>query len=134
MKGGRKRDCMEVEDQAESRKKLDEQREKMQKELREVDRLSFVSKEMPESIQESLQHQLQDVEKRRNDLMPEHQKVQKRSQKIQSFQDKRRNLQKESTAAKEEMWKIRDEIDWKEERFRLLSDKVDKNRMADAEM
>ena len=31
------------------------------------------------------------------------------------------------------MWKIRKEIDWKEERFRLLSDKVDKNRMADAE-
>ena len=48
----------------------------MQKELREVDRLSFVSKEMQECIKESLQHQLQDVEKRRNELMPE--KVQKR--------------------------------------------------------
>ena len=72
---------------------------------------------------EPLQHQLQDVEKRRNELMPGHQKVQKRSQKIQSLQDKRTHLQKESTAAKEEMRKIREEIDWKEERFRLLSDK-----------
>ena len=54
--------------------------------------------------------------------MPEHQKAQKRTQQIQSLQDKRRNLQKESLAA------------WKEERFRLLSDKVGKNRMADAEM
>ena len=32
------------------------------------------------------------------------------------------------------MRKIREEIDRNEERFRLLSDKVDKNRMADAEM
>ena len=77
-------DCMEVEDEAESRKKLDEPRKKMQKELREVHRLSFVSKEMQESIKESLQNWLQDVEKRRKDLMPEHQKVRKRSQKIQS--------------------------------------------------
>ena len=97
------------------------QRKKRQQELREVDRLSFVSKEMQESLKESLQHQLQEVEKRRNDLMPEHQKAQKRTQKIQSLQDKRRNLQKESLAA------------WKEGRFRLLSDKVGTNRMADAE-
>ena len=72
--------------------------------------------------------------KRRNDLMPEHQKVQKRTQKIPSLQDKGRNLQQECLAAKEEMRKFREEIDWKEGRFRLLSDKVDKNRMADAEM
>ena len=32
------------------------------------------------------------------------------------------------------MLKIREEIGWKEERFRLLSDKVDKNIMEDAEM
>ena len=32
------------------------------------------------------------------------------------------------------MRKIRKEIDWKEGRFRLLSDRVDKNRVADAEM
>ena len=76
---------MEVEDETASRKKLDGQKKKL---LRDVDRLSFVSKEMQESIEESLQHQLQDVEKRRHDLMPEHQKVQNRSQTIQSIQDK----------------------------------------------
>ena len=58
---------MEVEDEAESRKKLDERKKNVQKELREVDRLSFVSKEMQESIKESLQHHLQQVEKRRHD-------------------------------------------------------------------
>ena len=100
---------MEVEDEAESRKKLDEQKKKLQKGLRGVDRLSFVSKEMQESIKESLQHQSQEVEKRRHDLMPEHQ-AQKRSQKIQSVQDKIRNLQKDSNAAEEETRKLQEEI------------------------
>ena len=81
---------MEVEDATEIRKKLDELEKKLQKELRDVDRLSFVSKEVPESIKESLQHQLQEVEKRSHDLMPEQQKAQKKSQKIQSIQDKRK--------------------------------------------
>ena len=53
---------MEVEDEAECRRKLDEQRKKVQKEVREVDRLSFVSQEMQDSLKESLQHQLQEVE------------------------------------------------------------------------
>ena len=64
---------------------------KLRKELRDVERLSLISKEAQESIKESLQHQLQGVEKRRHDLMPEHQKVQKRSQKIQNIQYNRRN-------------------------------------------
>ena len=123
---------MEVKDEDECRRELDEHR-KIQKELREVERLSFASKEMQENLMESMQHQLQEEEKRRNDLMPEYQKVQKRSQKIQSIPDKKK-LQKESLAAREETLKPREEIEWKEERFTQLADKVDKNRMADAEM
>ena len=125
---------MGIVDETESRKKLDKERKKLQKELRDVERLSLISKEAQESIKQSLQHQLQEVEKRRHDFMLELQKVQKRSQKIQSLQDKRRNLQNDSVAANKEMRKTREEIDKKEERFRLLSDKVDKNRTADAEM
>ena len=83
-------DCVEVEDEDECRRKLDEKRRKIQKELREVERLSFASKGMQENLMESMQHQLQEVERRRNDLMPEHQKVQKRSQKMQSIQDERK--------------------------------------------
>ena len=116
---------LEVEDEIESRKKLDEQRKKLQKELRDVENLSCASKEVQDSLKNDLQQQLQEVEQRRHDLMPEHQKVQKRSQKIQSIEDKRRTFQKESTAAQEEMRKIRKEIDRNEERFRQLSDKFD---------
>ena len=80
---------MEVEDDAECRRKLDEQRKKMH-----VERLSFASKEVQENLVESLQNQLQGVEKKRNDLMLKHQRAQKWSQMIQSVQDKRKICRK----------------------------------------
>ena len=88
-------------------------------------------KKVQDSVKNDLQQQLQEVEQRRLDFMPEHQKVQKRSQRIHNIQDKRRNMQKESTAAQKEMRKIREDIDRNEERFRQLPDKVDKNKVAE---
>ena len=73
---------------------MNRRKKKLPKDLREVDGLSCVSKDMQESIKESLQHQLQDVEKRRHDLMPEHQKAQKKSRMIQSIQDQRKIYRK----------------------------------------
>ena len=96
---------MDFGDEIESRKKLDEQRKKLQKELADVEKFSCMLKEVQDNLKYDLQKQLQEVEQRRHDLMLEHQRLQKRSQKIQGIQDKRRNLQKESTAAKEEMRK-----------------------------
>ena len=126
---------MEVEDDAECRRKLDEQRKKLQKELREVERLSCASKEVQENLVGSLQHQLQEVEKKRNDLMPEHQRVQKRSRKMQSNQDKRKICRKRAWRQEKKCGKSEKKLCvWKEERFTLLSDNVDKNTMADAEM
>ena len=89
---------MDVEEEIESRKKLDEQKRKVQKELREIENFSCLSKEVQESPKNDLQQDLQEVEQRRHDLMPEHQKVQKRSHKMQSIQDERRYMQKESAA------------------------------------
>ena len=93
-----------------------------------------MSQEVPSVIKESLQQQLQEVEQRRNDLLLEHQRAQKRSQKIQSIQDKRKNMQKETAATREEMRKIRKEIMQKAERFLLLSDEAAKHEIVEAEM
>ena len=43
-------------------------------------------------------------------------------------------MHKESAAAQEKMRKIREEIDRNEERFRQMSDKMEKINMVDAEM
>ena len=61
--------------------------------------------------------QLQDTEQKRNDLMLEHQRVQKRSQKIQSIQDKKRNMHKEPVAAEEQMRNVREEMIQREALF-----------------
>ena len=66
--------------------------------------------------------------------MPEHQKAQKKSQKIQSIQDKRKICRRNSIAAEEEMRKLQEEIRQKEERHLFLSNKIDKNKMQKAEM
>ena len=80
-------------DEVESRKKLDEQIRKLQKELRVIEKVSCVATESQESLKRNLQQQLQEVEQRRHDLMPERQKVQRRSKIVQSIQTKRRNSQ-----------------------------------------
>ena len=52
---------MDVEDETESCKKLDGKRKTLQKESRDVEKLSLISKEAQETTKESLQHQLQEV-------------------------------------------------------------------------
>ena len=84
---------------------------------------------MQESLKESVQHQLHDVEKRRDDLMPEHQKVQKRDAKDTKPPGQKEKSAERELGRKRRMRKLREELDWKEERFRLLSDKVDENRI-----
>ena len=68
---------MDVEDETENRKNWMRMEKKLRKELREVEKLSNIPKEVQENLKNDLQHQLQEVERRRHDLMPEHQKVQK---------------------------------------------------------
>ena len=67
---------VDVEDEIESRKKLDEQKMKLQRELREIEKFSCVPKEVQESLKSNQQEQLLEVEQSRHDLMPEHQKAQ----------------------------------------------------------
>ena len=55
---------MDLEDEAESRKKLDEQKRKLQKELPNIEKFSCVPKEFQESLKSNLQQQLQEVQKR----------------------------------------------------------------------
>ena len=50
---------MDVEEEIESRKKLDEQKRKLQKELLEIETLSCLSKECQESLKSNLQLLLQ---------------------------------------------------------------------------
>ena len=50
--------------------------------------------------------------------------MQKRSPKIESIQEKKRSMHKESVAAEEEMRRVREEMNKREERFHQRSKKV----------
>ena len=80
---------MDVEDEIESRKKSNEQKKKLQKELRDVEKLLCISKEVRDSLKNVVRQQLQEVEQWRHDPMPEPQKAQKISKKIQRIQDRK---------------------------------------------
>ena len=85
---------MDVEEEVESCKKLDEQKKEVAGGVARNLKFSCLSKEVQESPESNLLRQLQEVEQRRHDLMSEHQKVQKISQNMQSIQDKRRKNEK----------------------------------------
>ena len=53
---------VDAEDEVESRKKLDEQKRKLQQELREVEKFSCVPKKAQEGLKSILQQQWQEVE------------------------------------------------------------------------
>ena len=74
---------MDCGEEVQNRKKLDEQRGMPQRQLRELEKFTDAPQDV-QSLKENLQQKLQDVVQKRNDLLPEHQRVQKRSQKIQS--------------------------------------------------
>ena len=70
---------MEVEEEVQSKKKLDEQRRNLQRQMRDIDKLTFLKPAVREAEKEKFVCLLQEVERKRTDLLSEHQKMQKRS-------------------------------------------------------
>ena len=66
---------------------------------------------------------LQEIEQKRNELLPGHQRTQKRSQKL------KKNYLKDACACDEEMVKVRDEINEREARILELAQKSSNCRM-----
>ena len=66
-----------------TKKKLDEQRRRLQRQLRDLEKVTCLPQGHKSRLKETWQPELQDIEQKRNDLSPENQRMQKRSQKIQ---------------------------------------------------
>ena len=80
---------MDCEEEVENKKKLDEQRKRLQKQLRDLEKFTCMPQDIQSKLKETWQLELQDIEQKRNDLVSEHQhqRAQKRSQNIRSIQD-----------------------------------------------
>ena len=67
------------------KKKLDQRKKEQQKQLRIIGNFAGVPQALQDVLKETGQKEPQDKEQRRNDILPEHHKMQKRSQKLQSL-------------------------------------------------
>ena len=75
--------------------------------MRDIGKLTCVEPAVREAQKEKFMCLLQEVERKRADVLPEHQKIQKRSQKLQSLQEKQKHCLKEACASEEAMQKTR---------------------------
>ena len=83
---------MKVDEEVDNKKKLDEQRKRLQKQLREIEKFSDTDQMFWDG------QELQETEQKRTELLPEDQRMQNKSQKLQSLQDKKRNFLKDVCA------------------------------------
>ena len=87
---------------------------------------------------ERWKEELQEIDRKRTEILPEQEKMQKRSQKLQSQQDKKRNHLKDVYACEEEMQMLCKEIEERkalfEARFQALPEKSADCRRAAAEL
>ena len=88
-------------------KKLDEQRKRLHKQLRETENFTDMDTLFLEGHKERWQRGLQEIEQKRNDLLLEHQKLQKRSPQLQTLQDKKKKCLKDACVCDEEMERVR---------------------------
>ena len=109
------------------KKKLDEQKKSLQKQLGDTEKLTDMELVLRDSQKEKWKGQLQETERKRTELLREHKKMQKRSQKLQSLRDKQRNHLVNAPDGEEEMQKLSAEMEERkalyETRFRALSEK-----------
>ena len=61
---------MDVDEEVDSKKKLDQRKKELQKQLRNIEKFTDVLQEVGDVLKEKWQQELQDIEQRRNDLLP----------------------------------------------------------------
>ena len=82
---------MDFEQETEYKKKLDEQKKSLQRQVREIDKFANMDPVVRNQQKEAWMKELEEIERKRTEVLPEHQKMQKKSQKLQSLRDKQKN-------------------------------------------
>ena len=120
---------MEFEEEADCKKKLEEQKKSLQRQLRDIENFASMDPFFRDRDRqkEVWKEELEEIERKRTELLPEHQKMQKSSQKSQSLGERQRNHLKSARECEEEMQMLNEEMEERktlyETRFRALSEK-----------
>ena len=97
---------MEFEEETEYKKKLDEQKKSLQRQEREIGKFANMDPVVRNHQKEVWKKELEEIERKRTELLPEHQKMQKKSQKLLSLRDKHKNHHKTAGECGDEMQKL----------------------------
>ena len=82
-RGGEEEGCrMDFEQETEYKKKLDVQKKSLQRQVREIDKFANMDLVVRNQQKEAWKKDLEEIERKRTELLPEHQKMQKKSQKL----------------------------------------------------
>ena len=73
---------MEFEDETEYKKKLDEQKKSLQRQEREIGKFANMDPVVRNHQKEVWKKELEEIERKRTELLPEHQKMQSKSCKV----------------------------------------------------
>ena len=129
---------MEVEEETDCKNKWDEQKKNLQRQLRDIiDRFASLDQVFRDRQKDIWKEELEEIERKRTELLTEHQKIQKRTQKLQNLQDKQKNHFNNACAC-EEVRMLNEEMEERkalhETRFLALSEKSGDSRKAAAEL
>ena len=109
---GPEEDCkMEVEEETDCKKKLDEHKKSLQRQLRDIEKFANMDPIFRSRQKEKWKEELQEIEGKRTELLPECQKMQKRSQKLESLQEKKRKHLKDACACEEDAQLLNQEME-----------------------
>ena len=126
---------MEVDEEVDSKKNLAQRKKELVKQLlRKIDEFTDMPRNVGDMLKEKWQQELQDIEQRRNDLLPEHQKTQKRSQKLQSLQDGKKQCQINLGKCVEEDEHLRSVIEDSHAKMEDNGHQIHRKSVADAEV
>ena len=121
---------MEVDEEVQRKKMLDEQRKRLQKQIREIEKFTNVDPLFQEDTGKSGRKNCMRLSRNGRISCRSIRKMQEMSQKLQSLQDKKNRCLKDAGTGDEEMEKISDEITEREAHFQELAQKSRNFRMA----
>ena len=115
---GLEEDCkMDIEEETNCKKKLDERKKHLQRQLRDIEKLADMEQVLRDRHKEGWKEELQEIERRNTELLPAHHKMQKRCQKLQSLQDKKKKYLKDAGGCEEGMRMLHEENEERQARF-----------------
>ena len=125
---------MEVDEEVDSKNKLDQRKKELQKQLRDIEKFTGMPQDTQDVLREKWQQEIQDIEQRPNGLLTELQNMQKRPEKLHSLQDNKKQCQNHLGKWAGDRERVRNQIEEKHAQLQELGQRIQKTSLAEVEL